>query len=428
MTDQEILKRVRKIMFDNMIKGYSRLTHIHFHYTKSSSKPYDSQYFWDTCFHAFILTAIGEYKMAEDHIKSLFSLQEPDGFVGHIIYWNKVLPNRITDIFQSKPTLGWRLFNTHSSALVQPPLIAQAVLNIYNHIENIEFLRYILPKLKKFYAWLEKNRDFEGDGLLSIISPFESGMDWKPTFDEVVGFRHRKANWILFLKMVIVDFRNFLRNYDLKKIYKDNYFIVKEVGFNAKYVQNLGAMAALCKIVKDPDADHYSSLKEKVLKRMMDIMYDKKDAAFYDVYGKKHKKLRVLTPTIFFPVVIKGLPESVCKEVLNRHLFNKEEFEASYPIPSVAKNDPSFNTSESLFIWRGPTWIVYNWFLYQYLKDKDYDDEAQNLIGCMKSLIEKSGFREYYNPFTGEGYGATDFTWTGLIADMIKKEKHPEEK
>ncbi|WP_439673173.1 hypothetical protein [Cupriavidus necator] len=33
--------------------------------------------------------------------------------------------------------------------------------------------------------------------------------------------------------------------------------------------------------------------------------------------------------------------------------------------------------------------------------------------------IERSGFREYYNPFSGEGYGAKDFTWSGLVIDMV---------
>ena len=94
-----------------------------------------------------------------------------------------------------------------------------------------------------------------------------------------------------------------------------------------------------------------------------------------------------------------------------------------YPIPSVAKSDPSFNPTGSLYLWRGPTWIVFNWFIYQFLKDKGYHDKANVLIDCIKKLLEKSGFREYYNPFTGEGYGATNFTWTGLIVDMMNKEK-----
>jgi hypothetical protein len=59
--------------------------------------------------------------------------------------------------------------------------------------------------------------------------------------------------------------------------------------------------------------------------------------------------------------------------------------------------------------------------MFQFLKLKGYDAEAKLLIDCIKSLIKKSGFREYYDPYTGEGYGAKNFTWTGLIVDMINK-------
>jgi glycogen debranching enzyme len=422
MTEDEIRAKARQILLDNNVRGYSKSTGIYFHYTKPSQKPYASQYFWDSCFHSFIWTALGEHDMAKAHLESLFALQEKEGFVGHIIYWNQVWPNRITDIFQSRPTLK-KMFSTHSSALLEPPFIAQAVGNIYNNDKDIYFLREMYPKLKRYYGWLAKYRDFEGDGVLSIISPFESGMDWKPTFDEVVGFRRRKANWKLFWRVVYVDFRNFIYNYNLKKIYHKNYFIVKEVGYNTVYVHNLQTMAALAKIMQDPDASYYQSQADKVLKNMVKIMFDEQDEAFYDVYGKDNKKIRVLTPTIFFPVVIQGLPDELCRRILQRHLFNKDEFEVSYPIPSVAINDPSFKQDGSLYLWRGPTWIFFNWFIYQYLKDKKYDKEANMMIDCIRSVIEKSGFREYYNPFTGEGYGAVDFTWTGLIVDMINKEK-----
>lgn len=422
MSDQEIKERVRKIIFDNMVIGYSRSAKKTFHYTKPSVRPYSSQYFWDSCFHSLILSALGEYKMAEEHLKSLFSLQEEDGFVGHIIYWNKIFPNRITDIFQSRPGLGWRLFRTHSSALIQPPMVAQTVYRIYEDTKDLDFIRLVYPKMKSYYKWLSHNRDFDDDGLLSIISPFESGMDWKPTFDEVVGFKHGRADWRLFLKMVGVDFRNFVHNYDLKTIYHKNYFIVKEVLFNTIYFENLRVMEALGNLLNDPEKEWYDRQAKKVMERMIEVMYDEKDAAFYDLYGKENRKIKVLTPTIFFPVVMESMPEEISKSIISRHLLNNEEFEVPFPIPSVARNDPSFNPEHSMYIWRGPTWIVYNWYLYHFLKNKGYEGEATVLLKCIKSLIEKSGFREYYNTFTGEGYGVTDFTWTGLILDMMRKE------
>lgn len=270
MTNNELFEKTRKVIYENMIKE-ERDGKQGFHYTKPSPERYPFQFFWDTCFHTFILTALGDHKMAKEHLISLFSLQEENGFVGHMIYWDRLFPGRITDYFQSKPKLK-NFFQSHMSSLVQPPLAAQAVARIYEASADDDFLRKILPKLKIYYRWLAKNRDFEGDNLLTIISPFESGMDWKPTYDVVLNFPEKKANWRLLLKVVGVDFRNYLNNYNLKKIYKKGYFLVKDVGFNTIYAQNLNALADLCEKMEDPDSGEFSTLAKKVIQSILDVI------------------------------------------------------------------------------------------------------------------------------------------------------------
>ena len=421
MREDELRERVRKLMHENMISGYARAADVHFHYTKPSPGTYPFQFFWDTCLHVFILTALGEHEMAKKHLFSLFALQKEDGFVGHMIYWDRIFPGRFTDIFQSKP--GIKLLQTHMSALIQPPLAAQAALRIYKASGDQDFLQQMLPKLKKYYRWIAQNRDFQGDGLVSIISNFESGMDWKPTFDVVVGFPEKQADWRLFRKVVGVDIRNFWHSYDLKKIYQKGYFIVKDAGFNTIYAQNLQALTKICAELHDPDAAEFQKLAERVIQSMIDILYDEKSAAFLDVYGKENTKIHVLTPTIFFPVVIREMPDEICQKVMETHFFNTEEFDVPFPMPSVARKHPSFKADESVYIWRGPTWILYNWFMHQFLLEKGFPQEARRLVKSIRQLIQKSGFREYYNPFSGEGYGAHDFTWAGLVIDMINMEK-----
>lgn len=421
MTDKELFERTRKVLYENMIKG-NKDGQTSFHYTKPSPGRYPFQFFWDTCFHVFILSALKEHNMAKEHLISLFAMQEENGFVGHMIYWDRLKPGRLTDVFQSKPRLK-NFFHSHMSALIQPPLVAQAVERVYQAGGDRDFLIKMLPKLKKYYQWLAEHRDFDGDGLLTIISPFESGMDWKPTYDIALGLPEKKANWHLFLKVVGVDIRNYINSYNLNRIYKKGYFLVKDVGFNTIYVQNLYAMATLCEEVSDPDGEQFKLLGDKVARSIVRVMYDEQDAAFYDVYGKDNRKIRILTPTIFYPVVIKGIYDEIIEKVLKTHFFNDVEFGAAYPLPSVAKNQPSFDPGESMYIWRGPTWIVNNWFMHQFLMEKGYRKESKQMIDSIKKLIEKSGFREYYNPFTGEGYGAKDFTWAGLVVDMIEMER-----
>ena len=421
MTNEQLAERVQKLLMDNMVTGGGE-DKPEFHFTRPSPGRYPYQFFWDTCFHAFIWCSLGDPNMAKKHIRSLFAFQKEDGFVGHMIYWDRLKPGRFADYFQSRPGIK-KFFRSHMSAIIQPPLAAQAVERIYNTSGDKDFLKEMLPKLKAQYNWLVKNRDFDGDGLLTIISPFESGMDWKPTFDVPLNFKPQKANIKLFWKVIGVDFRNYINNYNLQKIRRKNYFLVKEVGLNAIYSENLRVMAHLCDLLNDNNAANYNDLATKVDNSMMKLMYNEEDAAFYDIFDKDNKQIKILTPTIFYPVVLEGIPTEVRDKVLENHFFKGDEFDTKFPVPSLATKEAAFDPGASDYIWRGPTWIVNNWFLHKFLVNKGYGEEAEKLVESIKGLIEKSGFREYYNPFTGEGYGAKDFTWCGLIVDMIETEK-----
>ncbi len=426
LTDEEMASQVRELLYRNMISG--QRGGFDYHYTKPSPGTYPYQYFWDTCFHVFILLAMDEVDMAKKHMRSLFQMQRPDGFVGHMSYWKRLWPARITDIFQLRPKDALRVYKPHMSALVQPPLAAEAVLRIYRHTPDQQFLNEMLPRLTSYYNWLQRNRDFEGEGLLSIISPYESGLDWKASFDPVLQYDKGQAGPLLFWKVLQVDAHNFIHNYHLPAIYRSNRFIVKDAAFNTIYAQNLEALAQLCSLAGDHDAcQYYQTQANKTGRSILRYMYDEADAAFYDLAGHNFQKLKVRTGTIFFPVVLRQVPEEVCKRVLHRHLQQKDGFHVPYPIPSLAVNEPAFNPDASLYIWRGPTWVMFNWFMHGHLLEAGYRQEAQDLLLSIKRLIAKSGFREYYNPFTGEGHGAEEFTWSGLVLDMIRRQQVEEE-
>jgi len=417
ISDDEIRGRVRTLMFNNVRARVSPYLKEHYCYVMPSPQKYPFQWWWDSCFHTFILCALGEMELARQNFQSLFAMQKRNGFIGHMIFWESLLPQDKWNILEGPPV--WNQLRPHTSFLIQPPLVAQALLRIYDDSKDEEFLKRMLPKIKKYFHWLAVHRDFDGDGLISIISNFESGIDYKPSFDEVVGYPSRKGDKSLFWKVMKVQFKNFLRGYDLKKIQKANVFLVKETLLNTMYVQDLRALSKMCKLVGDEDANKYEEKAQKAATRIIELMYDEESAAFYDVYGPENKKLKVLTFTIALPILMKEVSRKVAHEILHRHFLNKEEFNLDYPIPSVAKNEPSFDPHDSRYLWRGPTWPVINWFLYRSFKANGFDKEAKGLYEAMKNLIEKSGFREFYNPFNGTGYGAKDFTWSGLVVDMM---------
>ncbi|HZD19578.1 MAG TPA: hypothetical protein VE325_02805 [Burkholderiales bacterium] len=49
-------------------------------------------------------------------------MQGADGFIGHMVFWQQVLPKRPTDIAQERPSSTE--LRPHTSELVQPPFVA----------------------------------------------------------------------------------------------------------------------------------------------------------------------------------------------------------------------------------------------------------------------------------------------------------------
>ena len=82
--------------------------------------------------------------------------------------------------------------------------------------------------------------------------------------------------------------------------------------------------------------------------------------------------------------------------------------------------EPSFRAGWHHFrCWRGPSWINTVWLLAPALRRFGYEDEAERLLNSCLELVERNGFREYYNPLTGDGLAARRFGWSTLLVDAI---------
>jgi glycogen debranching enzyme len=411
----------RRLLLHNLKEGYSPLLDRHYCYIAPSPERYPFQWFWDSCFHVIVLARLAECELAKRALRSLFAMQEDDGFVGHMVFWRNVLPTRPSDILQARPSL--RDLRPHMSALIQPPFVATALLRLFDASGDRVFLGELYARVRLYHEWLAAHRDLDGDGLITIITPFESGMDWKPSYDAVVGYARRLTprrlyTNSLYWKVIRVDALNFTDRYDMQRIRKRADFLVKDAGFNAIYALDLHAMEKLAKLVGD-DAERFAARRRRVVQSMLRLMYDPEDAAFYDVQEPGHRKLRILTPTIFFPLAAPEVGDDIARRLLAAHWNRNKEFAAPLPLPSVATSDPSFYPGRTPFIWRGPMWALINWFLYHALKKRGFAQEADELRRALSAAVERSGFREYYDPFTGEGHGAESFTWSALLVDMV---------
>lgn len=58
---------------------------------------------------------------------------------------------------------------------------------IYEQTKDVDLLREVVPKLVKYFYWWKENRDVDGDGLVTILHPWESGIDLSPAYDPALG-------------------------------------------------------------------------------------------------------------------------------------------------------------------------------------------------------------------------------------------------
>jgi glycogen debranching enzyme len=93
-----------------------------------------------------------------------------------------------------------------------------------------------------------------------------------------------------------------------------------------------------------------------------------------------------------------------------------------WPIPSCSRSEPAFRPGAigEHLLWRGATWINVNWFLCRGLRRHGRPDLARRIEDSTATMIEREGFREYYDTLTGEGRGAPAFGWSALILDLLE--------
>jgi hypothetical protein len=192
---------------------------------------------------------------------------------------------------------------------------------------------------------------------------------------------------------------------------------------NAIYAENQRVLGELLERAGDAaGAAEMRARAARTLGGLLEKSWDGEAGLFFDLAGRREEKLRVNTVSSLLPLALPDLPAEVAGRLIG-HLADPREYWARYPVPSVAMNEPSFvaGTCGEKLVFRGPTWMNTNWYLSRGLRHHGRPDLAAVVEERSAELVERAGFREYYDPRTGEGNGAHDFSWTALVLDMLAR-------
>ena len=319
---------------------------------------YPVHYLWDSCFQN-LGTEPMDPRLAEDALLLLTENIRHDGKIGHFL------------------TSTW--MRPHDS---QPALIGWAGLALVEKRNDKELAKTILPALLKNNEWWFNQR-MTKHGIIGCWNPLETGWDDTPRLDRCP---------ILACDM--------------------NAYLLLQIQTTAKFAKLLGdnAMAAEIK-VQAADFE----------KNMMNVLYDEKENIFRDVLMENKKKLPLLTPACLLPLLADlRLDDVVIRNMIEKHLLDKNLLYGDIPFPSVAYNERCYEADNW---WRGPTWMPIAYLMTLILKKHGFEDEWRASAQKLYDILKTDGnLHELFNSKTGEGMGNPQQGWTAGIFLKLHEE------
>jgi hypothetical protein len=381
---ERVVEIAERVLRRNWLEGERDGTP--FAYTRPSPTRYPWQWYWDSCFAAIVWRRFDAARSRAE-LESLLAAQRPDGFVGHTIFWNR--PVSLTRL----PFYNVASRRALQTETIQPPLLAWA-WRIAVGDPATE------PRIAAQADWLAANRDLEGDGLLWIVQPDESGLDASPKFDPVWG---RRANARVGFPCLVR--RNRRLGWDARRVRERGGPVLCETLVNTMWSLSLQALG-----------------RPSATPALIDRLWDERRGLFLDEVQPGGARPGIVTWAALAPLALPDLPEEIGRRLVEEHLLNESEFLTPVAPPSVAVSEPSYEPSERpgpiRRYWRGPTWVNSAWMVWLGMKRLGYESEAARMAAGLIGAVEREGLREYYDPRDGTGLGARDFAWSALVAEL----------
>lgn len=384
-------------------------------YVRPSPGRYEFMWFWDACFHAIALAKL-DAQMARAELRQLVTTQRADGFIGHVIYWGRWGSFYSALFQQGRPGEVRR----RHSAMIQPPLLAQAVEAVHEAAPDPAFLADMLARVQRYYDWVGRERDFDGSGLIFVISPWETGLDNSPAFDQPLGL-NSPGRFRYLLRLRALDWENLFcgRGFDSRAALRRDRFVIVDPLVNAAYADGLRALGRLYESAGDSErAKEAHARAGKVEAAVNSQCWDMARGHWVHLWGRARRPVSVLTAASIMPLIMEGTPRERVTEVVSRHLKNPAEFWTHTPVPSVAASEPTFDPEGEKLIWRGPTCLNLNWLFVRGLRRHGFNAEAEHIAARSRAAVEQSYFREFYSPLTGRGMRGENFGWATVAAAM----------
>lgn len=288
-------------------------------------------------------------------------------------------------------------------------------------------------------------RDPEKSGLVTIFHPWESGFDNSLRWDDALarievsnlpGYERqdiqeippaeRPSKYAYDRYVHLIELMKACR-YDDGLIYERTPFKIKDVVFSSILHVANQALLEIAGIIGEAKGEIESWL-ERTGEHYFGYFCapDAKYRLVYDfdlISGERIEKRTVASLISLYTDLLGTEQARETVDWMKHSHYCTETCAVNHVHPvatSVSIDTTGFNPVN---YWRGPVWLNINWMLHRGLKQYGFDEDAGLLKKALFGLVAEHGFYEYYNPLSGDGLGANNFSWTAaLLIDLLLEE------
>lgn len=409
-------------------------------YTVPSRELYPHQWLWDSCFTAIGLRHVS-LKRARQELISLKRGAWANGMLPNIIFHDNFL-NYDHTLWQSKQfPQAPRSFNT--TCITQPPMLAEAVYKVGQKLDQEDRKKWfssMFDTIVNYHLWLYENRNPDGDGLIILLHPYESGLDNSPPWIHRVN-KIKFPWWIRSLNshsatVIVNHFRRDTKYVPISqrvglKEAAECFYIIRKLAsksymFDRKFRRKIPVLQDLtfnCILIRANRclleiAQELGKPLPKALLTHMELsqaslekLWDEPNQQYYsrDYFTKKLVKQSSIASLM--PLYAGSISKKRAVQLLEK-LENPQSFGLPFPIPSVASNSKWFNSDR---YWQGPSWINTNWLITEGLQRYGFNAHAKKIALSSIDMVAAGGSYEYFNSLNGAPRGAKDFSWTAAL-------------
>jgi len=344
----------------------------------TADSDYLPYFVWDTSFSA-LLGSVEDPVQSKETIRALLAFQMPDGKMPQVSNWRYLdVPYAFT-------------------ACSNPPVTAMCAWKIYQRWPDLQFLRDVYPRLRKWHEWWAKESDGNKDGLL------EWGTSTRTLFDARVscGWDDSPA----FEGSELIGTQMNVNAVDLNSLWS----------MDAEYLAHMADALGLA-----DDARQLRAEQARVNRLMNEILWNEDLGVYchrlWNKDGSPAAFEKRLTPMNFYPLICGAPDERRAKRMLDV-LTDPKKFWGRWIIPTLSYDDPDWHYQG---YWKGNAWPPVNYLVWLGLKRYGTPEQKWHLAQrsvemFMQNWTQKGICGENFKSMDGTCNGFPHYTWGALL-------------